>query len=47
MKNLQIVKELITPEIAKEYLEKNTKNRLISQQQLARYARNMKEGKWK
>ena len=47
MKNLQIVKELVTPETAKEYLEKNTKNRLISQHQLARYAKNMKEGKWK
>lgn len=47
MKNLQIVKQLVTPEIAAQYLEKNTNNRNISDSYLTRYVKNMKDGKWK
>lgn len=38
--------ELITPEIAKRYLEKNTKNRKIKPGAVRRYAADMKSGQW-
>lgn len=47
MKTKEITKQLITPEIAKEYLELNTFNRKISQPVLLRYVNDMKNGKWK
>lgn len=40
------VVELITPEIAKEYLKRNTKNRKIKKGAVTRYANDMRAGKW-
>lgn len=47
METLQITRKLITPDIAKKYLESNVMNRLISQPKVLRYADDMKNGKWK
>lgn len=38
--------ELITTEIAREYLEKNTMNRPLAEKQLAKYSGDMKEDMW-
>jgi hypothetical protein len=39
--------EKITPDLARKYLEKNTRNRRVSETTTQRYTRAMKEGKWK
>lgn len=39
--------ELVTPEIAKKWMEENTENRPISQFNVRKYARRMTAGKWK
>lgn len=39
--------ELITPAIAKKYLEKNTRNRPMNDRNLARAIHDLKKGKWK
>lgn len=44
---LEIKKQLITPSIAKELIERNTFNRKVSQPIVMRYADDMKNGKWK
>lgn len=38
--------ELITPEMATMYLEKNTHNRKVKQEAVRRYANDMKNGNW-
>ena len=38
--------ELITPEVAARYLERNVGNRPISMNQVYNFARLMEEGKW-
>lgn len=43
---MNIRRELITPEIAKAYLEHNTKNRSISDPTVDSYAEDMKNGRW-
>ena len=47
MKPIEITKQLITPSIAKNYLEQNVHNRRISQPVLLRYVSEMINGKWK
>ena len=42
--NVQIVE--ITPERAKQYLEKNTRNRTLRESKVAAYSRDMKNGDW-
>jgi hypothetical protein len=44
---LQIKKQLITPSIAKNYLEANIGNRPVSKQVLGRYINEMVNGRWK
>lgn len=44
---MQIKKQLITPNLAKTYLESNLNNRRISQPVLFRYIDDMKMGRWK
>ena len=39
-------KMVITPEIAKEMLKKNTNNRPVSKRTLSRYVQLMKDGEW-
>ena len=39
--------EIITPEMAKEYLKNNTKNRNISEVKVNTYAQEMRAGRWK
>ena len=43
---MEIRKILITPELAKEMLKKNTNNRNISNAKLKQYSREMKNGLW-
>lgn len=38
--------EQITPDTAREYLSKNTKNRTVKELRIVRYARDMEAGKW-
>jgi hypothetical protein len=47
MKTLEITKQLITPSIAKNYLEQNLNNRRFSQPILLRYTADMINNKWK
>lgn len=44
---MEIAKQLITPSIAKNYLEQNIDNRQVSQPVLLRYVDDMINGKWK
>ena len=43
---MKTVLTLITPEIAKEWLKQNTKNRSVSQQKVNAYAADMESGNW-
>ena len=45
--NLRIEIVMVTPEIAEAWLGKNTANRNINRQNIDRYARDMKAGKWR
>jgi len=47
METIQITKQLITPSIAKAYLEANINNRKVSEVTVNRYINDMKNGKWK
>jgi hypothetical protein len=47
METLEITKQLITPSIAKKYLEQNINNRRYSQPVLLRYTADMINNKWK
>ena len=47
METLEITKQLITPSIAKKYLEQNVNNRRYSQPVLLRYTADMINNKWK
>lgn len=44
---MEFKKQLITPSIAKQYLEANIKNRRVRQETVNRYANDMINGKWK
>jgi len=45
--NIRIEIVLVTPEIAEAWLGKNTANRNINRQNIDKYARDMKAGKWR
>jgi hypothetical protein len=45
-KDINIEVKLITPEMAKKYLEKNADNRKIRKTTVATYANDMKNGRW-
>lgn len=47
MENIEIKKQLLTPSIAKSYIEQNGHNRRISQPLLLRYVSDMTNGRWK
>jgi hypothetical protein len=47
VQELQFQKVLITPAIAKQYLEANIANRRIKEPMVLRYANDMRNGKWK
>lgn len=47
LNNMEFKKQLITPSIAKKYLEANVKNRRIRTPIVTRYANDMTSGKWK
>lgn len=47
METVKITRQLVTPAIAKRYLESNVSNRRISKPLLQRYVNEMKSGKWK
>lgn len=42
-----IKQQTVTPIMAKEYLERNAKNRPVSLRKVEQYTRDMREGKWK
>jgi len=44
---IRIVRTLITPAIAKEYLKRNTSNRPLSKRRVSEYAGVMKKGGWR
>lgn len=44
--NMQMEYELITPNIAQKYLDKNTENRRVSPHLVETYAMDMKNGRW-
>jgi hypothetical protein len=44
---MEFKKQLVTPSIAKQYLEANIKNRTVRMPVVLRYAQDMKEGRWK
>ncbi len=44
---MRIEKILVTPKVAKQYLESNTRNRNIKIHAVNRYAKDIKAGKWK
>lgn len=43
---MQVSIETITPEIAQQYLEMNTKNRVLNTRRIADYAKQIERGKW-
>ncbi len=43
---MEIKEQLITPAIAKKYLEKNTNNRKVKENVVRKYALDMTEGRW-
>jgi len=44
---MELRKQLITPEIAKKLLEKNTSNRRINKPTLLRYIQDIQDGRWR
>lgn len=44
---MKVKEELVTPEVARQYLEKNTANRKIQTKAVSRYAEDMQKGNWK
>lgn len=46
-RELRIEQEIITPEIAAAYLEKNVKNRKVGGRLVEQYARDIQEGRWR
>jgi hypothetical protein len=47
METVEIKRQLITPSIAKEYLERNVSNRRVNDSRLLSYVKDMINGKWK